>query len=173
MTENEAVNQWMLANNWQWQGIEDAGIGEGVWFKRFNAAGYLEVSQDLAAEMYRMAEGIVLDKYELVGDQHRSILSDGMVSIRNGVIYFGQHKPRYERLHILFDRQNKRVAFTEGNEYDGISYKVTRNKASGSYSIRARAFEGVLSDGLYIRCKQGYELQRPTKLTHQAGEQSK
>ncbi len=52
--DHKAVNQWMLANGWEW--VDDfsnlSKTVPGHWFKpehRF-------VSQDLAAEMYRMAD---------------------------------------------------------------------------------------------------------------------
>jgi hypothetical protein len=48
--DHKAVNQWMLAGNWTWLDPEDEGYG--VWVKN----GFTPVTQDLAAEMYRMAD---------------------------------------------------------------------------------------------------------------------
>jgi len=59
-TNHKAVNQWMLGNGWRWvdrngpRVREGAGSWTGYWTK--SKPGCEKVSQDLAAEMWRMAE---------------------------------------------------------------------------------------------------------------------
>lgn len=48
-TEHKAVNQWMLANGWEW--MPTNAPSTGYWRKDG-----LRTNQDVAAEMYRMAD---------------------------------------------------------------------------------------------------------------------
>lgn len=48
--DHEKVNAWMLGNGWEWQTV-DNNYG-GFWKKE----GFSDVTQDLAAEMWRMSE---------------------------------------------------------------------------------------------------------------------
>lgn len=93
-----------------------------------------------------------LTPYELLSElKPRPTLDKNTITIRGRVIQFGQHKPPFDYLKIHFDRDKKRIMFTEGKPYDQSSYKVSKNPRSGSYTIRSRAFEtaAVLPDGVY------------------------
>lgn len=105
-------------------------------------------------QMVQEAEKRASDPYELLSKlKPRPTLDRNTITIRGDVIQFGQHKPPYDYLKIHFDREKKRIMFTEGVPYDQISYKVCKNPRSGSYTIKSRAFAsmGVLPDGIYRR----------------------
>lgn len=75
MTDHKAVNQWMLANGWEW--IDSKVVnGQGHW--RLN--NHYVVSQDLATEMYRMADRRVeearIDEIEDISQSRDVVVED-------------------------------------------------------------------------------------------------
>ncbi len=64
--DHKAVNQWMLANGWEWLMDDDQ---EEKWFKLIGNE-VETVSQDLAAEMYRMADRRVEEAEKAYGGCH-------------------------------------------------------------------------------------------------------
>lgn len=73
-TDHKAVNQWMLANGWEWKGHDDHSKG-GLWMK-----GKFDVHQDLAAEMYCMAD-------RRVEEAEKQGRSDGWDANKQNAIY--------------------------------------------------------------------------------------
>ena len=74
------------------------------------------------------------------------------ISIAGRVIRFGMTKPPFDWVRVQYDSDKKMIKFSDGkHQFRSVSYKLSSNTNSGSYSISPRGLieNGILPRGLY------------------------
>lgn len=187
MTDHKAVNQWMLGNGWRW--VDDfsnlSKTVPGHWFKPEHPY----VSQDLAAEMYRMAEGMAREALASKKPRKKVVKQSGVLSI-------DEVKERIDKVLCDYitcddcggygfdhDRSDDSCNYCAMYEkVDDAKAKIlnilTVNQAFGIKCASDKHLLGLSCQGcqkkpLDGRSQRANYHNRRKPLTHQAGEQSK